>query len=234
MIDSGCGLRRRWNCLRREDRLRRCRRRASIRRTRCKGEVRRGTGEVEDILFDGHSEAECGCFDSEGCICIGKGEEVVGKEEIEACPDGKEETHGPEETFLRDLYAFLWDQPECDDEDRGEEEEKTDGIAVGRGGWGSSSNWVQRGEVDRVECKGSGDHDHRQNHDDQHRAAARRVRWTTHIFFALPELYELASSPVEMRREGFDERGDRGLAGFDRGFVAEFAEGLTGDRADGG
>src|SRR5216683_4129541 len=78
-------------------------------------------GEIEGVLFDGYWGAEGWGFDSQGCALVGKDEEIAGEEEVHACADGKEETDGPQKTFLLDLYSFLRDEPERDDQDGDDE-----------------------------------------------------------------------------------------------------------------
>ena len=83
---------------------------------------------------------------------VGEGEEVAGEEEVQACSEGEEESDGVEKTFLFDLYFFLRDEPEHDDQDGNDEEEEADGVAVGGGAGGGGGCWVQGREMHGVEC----------------------------------------------------------------------------------
>jgi len=117
-------------------------------------------GEIEEVLFYGYGCAEGRGFDSESGCLIGEDEEISGEEEVQSCADRKEQTNGPAEALLRDLYVLLREEPKRDDENRDDEEEQANGIAIGGGAWGFGGCRVQRREVHGVKRERGGDRDH--------------------------------------------------------------------------
>jgi len=137
-------------------------------------------GEVEEVLFDGYGRAEGRGFDSEGGCRVGEDEEISGEEEVQAGANRKEQTDGPSEALLRDIYVLLREEPKRDDENGDDKEEQADGVAIGRGAWRCGGCRVQRREMYGVKRERGGDRDHGQHGNYEQGAKARGSRGVMH------------------------------------------------------
>ena len=112
------------------------------------------SAQIEDVFFNGDGESEGRGGNSEGRAAVGKTEKPAGESKVKREAHGGKNADGTPEGPPGNLQALARQKPECNHENRDDEQRQTPSVAVraGVGGRGNELAW----KLNAVQGDGSG------------------------------------------------------------------------------